>query len=567
MSRSTPDRDSARVLATAAAVLCGLALAFCVQAANAAVQARVEPPVVDEMESVRLTLRVDGSNSTEALDLSALDGDFEVLGTNTSSQFQSINGQVQSWVEYQINLRPKRPGKLEIPAIAVGGQSTRPLSITVRPLAPEVRRAIDRMVFFEVDVSPNPVYVQAEALMTRRLYYASGVQIYSDLPGVPDIPNAVVLPVGDTRSTTEVRPEGRYGVLQQRYAIFPEQSGSLVIPEISVTSSVRIESGGRTRRSGIRVSTPEIRLEVLPVPASYPADAPWLPARDVSIRDDWAQGALSFELGEPARRKLTVEVAGNTGSSIPPIELNLPQDSFKQYPEPARIDENTATEHVVGTREQAYSIVPVAPGTPQLPELRLTWWDTVNEQVRIATAAAAPVRIAGDPLSPVAQPGSPAPADAEPPPGRATAAAADQAGTPYPIWLPALTAFAFGGWLTTWLTMRRKPAERKREHSRPSGEQSWKALVAACRKGDPGPMRNAWIQHLGRCWNTAPDRTVALIRQHDDGRRLLDGLNRRLYSARADASVDGQELLDTTRTMLKPARNPKTRRLPELHAH
>ena len=220
-------------------------------------QARVDPPVVDEMETVRLTLRVDGSNQSEGLDLGALESDFEVLGTNTSSQFQSINGQVQSWVEYQVSLRPKRAGTLEIPALSIAGQTSAPLSVRVRPLAPEVRQTIDRMVFFEVEVSPNPVYVQAQALMTRRLYYASGVQIYSDLPGVPDIPNAVVIPVGETRSTTEVRPEGRYGVLEQRYAIFPEQSGSLVIPEISVTSSVRLTSSGRTRRSGIRVSTPE----------------------------------------------------------------------------------------------------------------------------------------------------------------------------------------------------------------------------------------------------------------------------------------------------------------------
>ena len=562
MFHRRPSRSGTAIAAVA------LILASIAPGTDAAVQARVDPPVVDEMETVRLTLRVDGGNRTEGLDLSALERDFEVLGTNTSSQFQSINGQVQSWVEYQVNLRPKRAGALEIPPISIAGEASAPLSVRVRPLAPEVRQAIDRMVFFEVEVSPDPVYVQAQALMTRRLYYASGVQIYSDLPGVPDIPNAVVVVVGETRSTTEVRPEGRYGVLEQRYAIFPEKSGSLVIPEISVTSSVRLTASGRTRRSGIRVSTPEIRLDVLPVPASYPADSPWLPARQVSVTDAWEPAGLSFELGEPVRRTLTVTVAGNTGSSIPPVALDLPADAFKQYPEPVGISEQTVASDVVGTREQAYSIVPVAPGMLQLRELGLTWWDTVNERVRIASAPGARVRIVGDPVA------APAPAEtgdieksapsrpaAQPvsPPGEGPA---KESG-----WLIGLTAFAFCGWAATWLVMRRRPAAPLAQRPDPEGDASWNAFLAACREGDAKAMRDAWIRHLGSRWNAAPDRTVTMIRGYPDGRRLLDALNRALYAPAASEPPDGRDLVEATRSMLETTRDELAHPLPELYAH
>ncbi len=545
-----------------------MTLATIAQGADAVVQARVDPPVVEEMETVRLTLRVDGGNQAEGLDLSVLEGDFEVLGTNTSSQFQSINGQVQSWVEYQVNLRPKRAGTLEIPPLSIAGQTSAPLSVRVRPLAPEVRQAIDRMVFFEVDVSPNPVYVQAQALMTRRLYYASGVQIYSDLPGVPDIPKAVVIPVGETRSTTEVRPEGRYGVLEQRYAIFAEQSGSLVIPEISVTSSVRLTSSGRTRRSGIRVSTPEIRLDVLPVPASYPADKPWLPARQVSIGDSWEPAGLSFDLGEPVRRTLTVNVAGNTGSSIPPVALGLPGDAFKQYPEPVGISEKTLASDVVGTREQAYSIVPVAPGVLQLPELSLTWWDTANGRVRVASAPGERVRIVGDPIAAPepAQKGGIAEA-APSQPAAQPATAAGEPATPYSPWLIGLTAFAFCGWAATWLTMRRRRSVAAAPRTDRQGDATWKALLAACRHADAKAMRDAWIGHLGARWNAAPDRTVAMIRRHPDGRRLLDALNRSLYASGAAHPPDGAAIIEATQSMLEPADKGPPQPLPELYAH
>ena len=538
------------------------------QGTDADVRARVDPPVVEEMETVRLTLRVDGGNQAEGLDLSALEGDFEVLGTNTSSQFQSINGQVRSWVEYQVNLRPKRAGTLEIPPLSIAGQTSAPLSVRVRPLAPEVRQTIDRMVFFEVDISPNPVYVQAQALMTRRLYYASGVQIYSDLPGVPDIPNAVVIPVGETRSTTEVRPEGRYGVLEQRYAIFAEQSGSLVIPEISVTSSVRLTSSGRTRRSGIRVSTPEIRLDVLPVPASYPADKPWLPARQVSIGDSWEPAGLSFDLGEPVRRTLTVNVAGNTGSSIPPVALGLPGDAFKQYPEPVGISEETVASDVVGRREQAYSIVPVAPGVLQLPELRLTWWDTANERIRVAAAPGERVRVLGDPIAAPEPAAADAIAEATPVrPAAQPVTAAGEPSAPYPLWLIGLTAFAFCGWAATWLTMRRRPRGAAVPHTDRQHDASWKALLAACRGEDARVMRDAWVRHLGVRWNAAPDRTVAMIRRHPEGRRLLDALNRSLYAAGAADPPDGATIIEATRSMLEPVDKGPPHALPELYAH
>ena len=571
--------------------------------ATAEVRAWVDAQTVDEMETVRLTLRADGvGNQVDAQpDLSELETDFEVLGTNTSSQFQIINGQTQSWIEYQINLRPKRTGTLTIPPIAIVGERSQPLQISVRPLPPEVRQAIDRLVFFEVDVTPNPVYVQAQALMTRRLYYSGGVQIYSDLPGAPDIPNAVVLPVGDTRSTTETRPEGRYGVLEQRYAIFPEKSGALTIPEISVTSSVRLQSGGRTRRTGLRVSSPEVRLEVLPVPAAYPADQPWLPARQVSISDVWEPASLSFEAGKPVRRTLTVNATGNTGSAIPPLAMRLPEGTFKEYPEPVAISEEAVSMDVVGTRQQPYSIVPVSPGAAQLPRIQLTWWDTVNNRVRVATVASEPVRVAGDPgtpqrdstsVSPLVgdlavtenptandnrSPANTSSTTAEPladdgsaiEPGAVSAANRHLGTSPasYPIWLVALTVFAFCGWATTWLTMRRgraKPAARQPDSQ---AEKSLRNLANACRHNDAKAIRDAWIRHLGACWKTPPDQTVARLRQHPEGGRLLDTLNRSLYSPAPTTAPNGRAILEFSRSLPKPANAKKAQPLPALHPH
>ena len=204
--------------------------------AAAELTATVEPRIIDEFDTARLTIRTTGTNQTQPLGLYALEEDFEVLTTQSSSQYRAVNGQVESWVEYQILLRPRSSGDLTIPPVTVGDQATPALPLRVRGMPAELREAIERMVFFESELTRDPVYVQAQTVLIRRLYYASGAQIYSDLPGMPEIPDAIVMPIGETTSTATIRDGQRYGVIEQRFAILPERSGELTIPAISVTS-------------------------------------------------------------------------------------------------------------------------------------------------------------------------------------------------------------------------------------------------------------------------------------------------------------------------------------------
>ena len=82
-------------------------------AATGEVRTIVEPRLVDEMETVRLTLRAEGATRSDSPDLTPLEVDFEVLGTQTSSRISTINGRTNSLLEYQINLRPRRSGDLQ----------------------------------------------------------------------------------------------------------------------------------------------------------------------------------------------------------------------------------------------------------------------------------------------------------------------------------------------------------------------------------------------------------------------------------------------------------------------
>jgi hypothetical protein len=517
---------------------------------NAAIATSVEPRLVEEMDTVRLTLRADGQANAEALDLTALEADFEVVGSNTQSQYRSVNGRVESWVEYQISLRPRRTGELVVPSIAIGSDRSKAVQVVVRAMDPGVKQTIERMVFFESELSENPVYVQAETILKRRLYYSNGVQIYSDLPGVPEIPNAVVIPLGDTQSRSTNLNGQRYGVIEQQFAIFPEQSGALVIPEISITSSVRLQSGGRTRRSGIRISTEAVRIEVLPVPEQYPRDQPWLPATDVRIAQAWAPARSSFAVGDPLQRRIAVTAVGNTGSAIPPLRIQFSEAHFKWYPEAPTLNDDAKGQQIIGTRIEDYSLIALQPGPAPLAEIAVAWWDTVTEQVRYAKLPRSMLAITGSSV-PRAPPSTEPQATPEADAAAAQPAEAETAVSAGPVlWfaLLGLAALILVAALVLARTRRKSGSARTARPTleptpSPGAKAAWSQLKRACRNDDLAGIRAALVAYS----NTRSDAS-------EIDAQVWRRLNESVYG-QAGSTITGAEVLEAAaQTRRRPPR-------------
>lgn len=537
-------------------------------AGHGKVTAAIDPPSIYELETTQLTLRADGADQPMDLDTTPLRDAFEVLRVNTTTQLRAVNGQVQRWVEYQIELRPKRSGDLKVPPLNVHGQPSPALTLQVLPLSQDIRDEIDALMFFEVEASPNPVRVQAQTVLTRRLFYASGMRVYSDLPGAPEVPNALVMPLGEETNSSTERNGATYGVLEQRYAIFPERSGQLRIPEASVVSAVRLQAPGRNRQSGIRVRAPEVLIEVLPAPANYPQDEPWLPARNLTIQEAWDPPNPEFNVGEPLRRTVAVQVVGNTAAAIPPLALDLPSTHFKQYPEPERLGEEQDGGQILGERQEIHSIIPIEPGETVVPGLTLTWWDTANERVMRARLPERRVRILGEAPLPAPAPVATQEGGQFQPAGETDPVTR----TAYPAWLMALAAIGFIGWAATWLTLGRRRANRRhpatasaKAEAHPSVHRCWRELHDACRKEHGEAMRNAWLAYLGARWRTSASDTLQHINANAEARALLRQLNQALYAKVPTATISGPELLQRTRALVGQEQAVAPSSLPPLH--
>ncbi len=352
----------------------------------AELRAALSSDEIDELDSVQLVVRDLGTRQSETPDLSLLEDDFHVLGVNTSSQYRFVNGRAQSWVDYQITLQPKRTGELLIPPFRIGQQQTETMRLSVRELSEAMRRKLGTLVFYELELSSDSVYVQSQLLLTRRLVYADGVQLFGGQLEKPELPGAQVVELGEGKSSVVQRDGRSYGSFEQRYAIFPEQSGALTIPSDSVTASVRVLDGISTSRKTVRVSTDEKRITVKPIPSDYPADKPWLPAIAVTAVQRFEPPLISdFEVGDTVKRTVNIRVVGNSGASLPPLQLALPENQFKTYPQPSEISDDTMGDNLVGMRVESQDIVPIVAGALGLPSTEITWWNTDMESLMTTT--------------------------------------------------------------------------------------------------------------------------------------------------------------------------------------
>ena len=382
-------------------------LLFLSHPSQAELTARLSSPQVDETQTLELTIRSDSRDAQGAPDWSGLEEDFEVLTPRTSSQYRIINGNVQAWTEWIIALRPLRVGTLTIPALSYRGEQTEPIELRVVPLDPEVKRQMGNRVFFETSIEPESPYVQAQLIFTRRLLYTDGTQIYGEMPDTPRVEDAVVIPLGNATSSQVMRDNQRYGMIEQRYALFPERSGELSIPGATVSGSVRMNVNGRLRRNGVRVIADPVTLDVKPIPERYPKNVPWLPATRVDLVEAWDSSPPVFALGEPLSQTLSVRADAATGSIIPPLDYSIPDSHFRSYPEQPELVDNQRADGLIGTRRRTWSLIPTTAGQVTLPLVELTWFDTQREQVRVSRLPSRTVDIQGDPMA-QANPDAPA---------------------------------------------------------------------------------------------------------------------------------------------------------------
>ena len=460
----------------------------------ASVMARVDRNSLIEGETLTLVLQTNNTRQSLEANLDVLREDFVVLDQRSETQMSIVNGEQTAMVRKMVTLEPRRTGHLTIPALRVGGQLTQPIEIYV-DAAPEPAPGEPEPVFIEVDLNPaqGPYYVHSQIGLVVRLFYQQ--TLTEAAISQPEPENASVRLLDEVPFQAD-RGGQRYRVLERRYALFPERSGTMRIPALVLSGRLVDRNSSRlwqpsNRGRRVRVESDPITIEVAPRPAEFTGDD-WQPARSYRLGEQLSTSG-AVHVGEPVTRTITIDAVGLEENMIAEPRWGEIPDA-RIYPDQPQGISRDDGEWVLGHKEFRYAVVPEKAGELVLPELSVAWWDTVADRERISVLPARTVNVLPSPVSAssaVSDPGNVALA-----PGPQTSPAPAGAGG-YWRWL-AITFAAL--WLATLVYAARgkgrrvqpKIPEKEQEESEVAAE-----LKRACKKGDAPAARTAlrkWLR-------------------------------------------------------------------------
>lgn len=361
-----------------------LALALCLFAcaaasAQAATRAWLDRDRIELGETATLNIETDQSGA-KMPDFDELVPDFVLSGHSSSRGVEVVNGERRARVLFAVALRPRREGLVTVPALAVGGERTEPLALTVAPASTAPARA-GEPAFIEGEADTQEPYVQQSIGYTLRLYYAT--PLVSGQLDQPAPEGAAIQRVGSDLQYSREIDGRRYTVVERRFVIVPERSGTLTIPGARFTGQgvggFFDDMFGDGRRVLSANGAPRI-LQVRPVPDGAPQ--PWLPLHGLELR--YLATPQSLRAGEAATIDVELVADGAAASQLP--ELQLPAiDGAQVFPEPPQVDEAFERGRLRVKLTRRFSVVPSQPGALRVPGPRQDWWDVRAGVARTAS--------------------------------------------------------------------------------------------------------------------------------------------------------------------------------------
>lgn len=483
-----------RVLSLAATLL----FLFLSAASHAADRLVVEPDRTQLYEGEVLTLTVKGSMKIDinlsnlfSFDLSQLpspdiekvEPDFEILARNQRYSVQTVNNEMVGEITWTYQLAPTTTGTLTIPELTFKDSVSDPVDIEVISGTPPDQPAATRDSFIELSADKAEVYVQEQLVLTIQLFF-SGNLIRGEL-SEPQHPDAIIESLGKQREFTRYRDGIRYRVVERRYAIFPQTPGTLTLEPI------RFEGQARDASGQLRFLRDRQQLYDVPVksiPAGYPDNQPWLPARHLTLSDEGLPSTQELAVGSNLSRNVTLQAQGLPAEALPPLAQEVP-DAIRSYPEQPLRNTETTPEGLLATLQQVTALVPVQAGETTLPAVRVPWWNTETDQLEEAVLPERRFRITGDNAAamPAGTPGdSAAPTESPVTTTQETANGSEAPGNSLWLWATVLFATLWLLTLVLWWRARQISAPGPQEPADGSinnERQAFEALQAAVKQG------------------------------------------------------------------------------------
>ncbi|HUQ52421.1 MAG TPA: BatD family protein [Gammaproteobacteria bacterium] len=520
-------RGWAKAAATALCAWLALASALAF-AQEPAIQATVDRAVVRINESFTYVLRAEGAVRGEP-EIAPLAAQFDILNTTSSRRIGVVNARASEVNEWQYQLMPKKAGDFTIPPLRIGDRQSN--SVPVRVLEPDPNASAAADIFMELSAEPDVIYVQSQVLFTLRLFV--GVSTGRATLTAPETTGveAIVEKLGEDSQYQTSRGGRDFIVRERRYAVFPQQAGTLTVGPVTFEAMV-IPDRGFSRVQRFRSDVLELTVQPAVAPPPALAGAAWLPAQSVKLTEQWSEPGDELAVGIPRTRTIGVEALGLLETQLPDVLLET-QAGIRQYADRPELTREITADGLLSRRTVGYAVIAQTPGDVTLAGVHLPWFNVATQRWEVAELAPLPLRITPSTDAEAAEPAA-APAAAPSP-----VAARDR--NPWP-WISGVLALAWIATVALWWRNRGRAPRPVATKSPPAAtpkplRKILRDLESACAVNDPEAARQALLKLGETRFTDNPPRSLgalAALLPNGAAREVL-ALEAHIYGAAAGA--------------------------------
>jgi hypothetical protein len=198
----------------------------------------------------------------------------------------------------------------------------------------------------------------------------------------PELPATAFVQAGNPLVGSESIDGGTYLTQRHEFAIYTQRVGDVVIPAFAVRFA-----GKQTFTSvaePVEGYTPELRFRSLRPPGTEHLGVV-VAASNMDVSQTWQPGAIgSVKAGDVITRTIARRAVGTTAMMLPPIAIETPP-GVRHYDAEPIVQDVTERGVSLAVRSETIKYQFERPGTFQLPDLAVTWWDTNTRALKRVT--------------------------------------------------------------------------------------------------------------------------------------------------------------------------------------
>ncbi len=243
----------------------------------------------------------------------------------------------------------------------------------VIPLDPELRVIVEPF-----HVLRNGAYVQGQIRLRILLLSPHPFETLHFQQPMLDGATVVTLSPPRTRAITHYSKPG-FGY-ETTLAVFPERSGTLTIPDITITGETVSAEGGSESFSTHGDAT---EIPVHPIDPSF-ADKWWLVANEIQIEEQWTPAPDTVVAGGVVERRVVMTVDGARLAQLPPLTQSE-GDGYAVVGETGQQSMELTKLGVVSRVERAWQLRMLSDNVVKVSPILVDYWDPGANQAAVAT--------------------------------------------------------------------------------------------------------------------------------------------------------------------------------------